>query len=408
MNAKRTIIFYCDNFGMGGTETLILRLMKWFSEQHCRTILLTQNMITNSAIISDIKNIDFEYFLYEKAKSNFFNISGDMLSFKDAENPLIITQFFPEYFKAFLLLTKGKYHINFTHTIYIVHPHSTYLASRKILFLGRWMVKMMLKNKTLIFMDEVCVKTFTSFYLLKESNTNYKILRLPIFIDKDYSTLTSAKNDVFNILTIARFEFPFKGYVIGLIKSFHKLRIDNKNISLTIIGYGDGRDEVNLEVNKLGETYSDSIHVLDQVPYSEINSYIEKCDVYVGMGTTILDAANKNKIVISAVAYQMSNYSSGFFHNNFRSIGEIFDANSHLLTFDVLIQDVINSSPSEFLLMANNSKDVLIENYNIDEIATQLASYSNPISNKLQFRVNWVMSYLTLIITWMTNKFKFK
>jgi hypothetical protein len=219
------------------------------------------------------------------------------------------------------------------------------------------------------------------FYKLSKNKYNFTIHRLPIFIDSNISNLNLVKNNIFNILTITRFEFPFKGYVLGLIDTFVELFKNDKKISLTIIGYGANKEEVDLKLKQIPANIKERISVLDQVAYSAIGDYINKCDLYVGMGTTILDAANKNKIVITAAAYQNYSNSTGFFHNNYKTVAEIFKSSKKYDQFYDLILEVFNTEETQFLELSKKSKNVLQSNYNIDVIAPQLYNHTKGYLN---------------------------
>lgn len=370
-NNSKTIVFYCFNFSMGGTETLILRLLEFYGNKNYRTILLTETPIHES-IIEDSRKVCFEHYIYNKDNKEFLS-GSNTLKFTRSERPLIITQFLPEFLKCFTLLRKSKYGVNFKHTLYIVHPNSTLYGPRRLTFLAKVMILVLLKKKALVFMDETCAETCLKIYNLKKTLV-FDIYRLPIFINKNLNLVK--KNDIFNILTITRFEFPFKGYVLGLINSFSQLHQKSPSTLLTIIGHGKGVTEIQTLISKLPYSVSSKISVLDEVPYHEINDYIEKCDVYVGMGTTVLDAANNNKVVITAVAYQKSNLAVGYFHEKYKTIGEVFQENKEYLIFDALLEKVLNASEYDFDYMRKKSKEALKEHYNIEVVGEKLENHT--------------------------------
>lgn len=46
------------------------------------------------------------------------------------------------------------------------------------------------------------------------------------------------RSNTINVISICRADFPFKGYVIGLIEEFAKYNADNKNSNLHVIASG--------------------------------------------------------------------------------------------------------------------------------------------------------------------------
>lgn len=397
----RTIVFYCFKFGMGGTETLILRLMEFYKDSGNRVILLTETAI-DEGIFADTERIEFEHYIYDAQRSKFCNLGAE-LRFSSNEAPLVITQFMPEFLKCYTLLKKTKYNVEVRHLLYILHPHSTFYGPKRLKILARKMIISLLKNRALVFMDETCIEECVKYYRLPVS-MNYPIFRLPIFIKED--THSKTKNEVFNILSICRYEFPFKGYLLGLIKTFDILHKKYENISLTIIGYGPGSFEVDALIQSLPQAVKEKLTLLKKVQYNQIHTYIKACDVYVGMGTTVLDAANLNKIVITAVAYQKADLAVGFFHENYKTIGEVYQHNNSYPVFKDLIESVINSDNEQFNKMSNMSKVVLTDNYNISNIANKILDHTlNPLTYSNALMVNFLAN-IHLISTFLIKKIK--
>ncbi|AOC95287.1 hypothetical protein BB050_02171 [Flavobacterium anhuiense] len=393
-NHKKTIVFYCFNFSMGGTETLILRLLEFYHSQNYRTILLTENPIHES-ISEDSKKVSFEHYLYDKKTKNFS--SGlKKLEFENDEKPLVITQFLPEFLKCFTLINKTRYGVNFKHTLYIVHPNSTFYGPKKITFLAKTMIMMLLRKKVLVFMDETCVEKCIEHYNLKKT-LDFVIYRLPIFINKN--NIVEKKNEIFNILTITRFEFPFKAYVLGLINSFGNICEKYPSISLTIIGHGKGKKEVENAISFLSDSKKAKINIVEEIPYHKISDYIKACDVYVGMGTTVLDVANNNKIAITAVAYQNSNLAVGYFHDNHTVIGEVLRENFKYFTFDQLLEDVIKTDSKEFENLGAKSKKRLMENYDIEIVGSNISKHTESYLSFYETILISIFSYINLYST---------
>lgn len=396
---QKTIIFYCFNFSMGGTETLILRLIQYYNDKNYRTILLTETQISDS-IIEDAKKVSFEHYVYSKESKDFLSINSK-LCFDETENPLVITQFLPEFLKCFTLLRTSKYGVGFKHTLYIVHPNSTFFGPQKLTFLAKKMILILLRKQVLVFMDETCVEKCVQHYNLKKT-INYVIYRLPLFINVNVAA--KKKNEIFNILTIARFEFPFKGYVLGLINSFSELCNKYPLISLTIIGHGKGKKEVEGLISELPVSISSKITILEEIPYHKINDSILECDVYVGMGTTVLDAANNNKIVVTAVAYQKTNLAVGFFHEEYKTIGEVFRENAEYPIFDDLLEKVLNADEGDFGSMAKRSKEVLKEHYDINSVGENLSKHTKDYLSFTERFIITILAYIHLYSVYIIKK----
>ncbi|WP_316632837.1 hypothetical protein [uncultured Flavobacterium sp.] len=402
----KTIVVFCEKMAMGGTETMIMRLLSWYSLRGFRVLLLTMREIESTSILNDLNKIDFEHYVYNFKKREFCNSKNICLSFQNNEKVWVNTQFIQEFLRCYSLLKRSKYNCYFVHNLFIVHPFSTFLFNKYFNFLGKKLIKILLTNKNLVFMDEECVNASVDFYKLDVKKFKFDILRLPFLINTDnYSTVIKSKQNNFNILTIARFEFPFKGYVLGLISSFENIfNTYEGEISLTIIGYGRDKPVVDELIDSLPIEISSKIQLLDEIPYSKIGEYIEKCSVFIGMGTTILDAANLNKIVIVPVCYQNSNLTTGYFHENFNIIGEIYREESVYETFDNLILKTLNYSQADFNKISNKSKEVLIEHYDINMIANNLFTHTNKVHSFIHCQIINCIANLCFFIVYIYNK----
>jgi hypothetical protein len=339
-----------------------------------RVVLLTEEKCKDLTLLEDLdKDIASEYYAYDKREKFFKSKAGKQLLFSDIESATVISFTILHFLKCYDLLM--KYKILFSYRIYIVHPFSVYLFSPKIKFLNRLLkpfVYLLIRQKIIVFMDEETREFCYDHYNLSTTDNKEKedIIRLPIEIAK--KVVYKAKNPELNILTISRFEFPFKAYVLGLIDTFSRIVQEGGNIRLTIIGYGDGEIFVKEKIGILTGNLRKRIRLLNQIPYSRIDDYIDQCDLYVGMGTTVLDAANRNKICISAVAYQENDLSIGFFHSDESNIGIMYKNDRTYCHFYDLIRMVMDLDDENFLEKERRSKLLLSTHYNIDTNAFKL------------------------------------
>jgi hypothetical protein len=371
-------MFYA-RMGMGGNETLIYRLLKWYGIHGYRTILLTLEKTTDKSLIEDFNVLTHEYYVYNKKEKQFYSDASQVLYFSVDEHPLIVSFNVRHFMICNYLLTSFKYKCKFRYTIYIVHPYSVLPAGKIISLLAGEFIKILLRKKILVFMDEECVQYCISFYNLKKNKYKFVIFRLPMFINNNVTITT--RNKIFNILSIGRFIFPFKGYILGLVNNYIDIYQYNNNISLTIIGYGPGDSQVFESVNAMPREIRNTISIIDSVPYCELNSYIKRCDVYVGIGTTVLDAANLDKITIVTPGYQVLNFAIGFFDENHAVLGEIYSPKKCYQNVTELITKIMSFTDEEYFEKSLKNKAVLNTYYNIDVIAGELFSHTKEYFN---------------------------
>ena len=92
----------------------------------------------------------------------------------------------------------------------------------------------MLENQNVIFMDEQTVRFTKKYYSdIQYKNQKFEIIRIPV--DSFSPKRIKKKKNIFRILSVARADFPFKGYLIGLIKFMEQIDDD---VYLDIVSYG--------------------------------------------------------------------------------------------------------------------------------------------------------------------------
>ena len=107
-----------------------------------------------------------------------------------------------------------------------------------------------------------------------------------------------------HICTIGRLVDFKLGYMLSLI-SFAK---NNPNILLTIVGYGPLQS---LILEKIGNY--NNIIFMGKKDLAESKSIVKNCDIYVGMGTTLVDAQSLGVTTIVAIESFKEGLTTGFF-----------------------------------------------------------------------------------------------
>lgn len=310
------IIFLYRNLSVGGAETLIMRIAKKFKLNGfdtavvCEAIseVMQKSLEENDIKIEKISGWDFKNILFAMKEEDMV-FTFNLKDFCFCEN----------------FLKKGKRYCQ----VILYCVHSEVLKLRRF-SIGKNLVKKFMKpilykyieNGNIIFMNESVITETEQFYG-KEINIKENLYRLSIEdIDwnEEYIQKRSCEK-TFQILTIARADFPFKGYIKGLIDSFVKLCEKYSNIRLTIISYGSDIQKLQSWLEQVGEKNRKRIVLIGETPYEMLERYYENCDLYVGMGTTILDAAKRGIISINALPYTYDLKTTGFFYDDPYSLG---------------------------------------------------------------------------------------
>lgn len=369
-NMKKKITFFYKRLILGGTETLILRMSKWLKQNEyevevvCNEIVeeLKRSFENDGIKIIIIKNFTIKEYLSQTSIYNFDIQFIVTFSFQD--------YFFSEYMKMRLKNKKIKnifYVLLPTHTL---RGRTTKITIKKkvVKHIYKKIIKKMYDSNSIFFMDEVCIESCSKYYNLNMDRSYDEIIRLPMFIN-DIKLKNTRKSPLLNILAIARFDFPFKGYLFGLIDVINELK--KKNVYLTIIGDGQGMEEIRKKIKSLGA--GDVIRLAGNVPYNDLRDYFDRADLYVGMGTTLLDASNFTVPAISVYTHTYEFLTTGFFYEYPHLLGGNEDNLEYPREKGInIVKKVMGMSSSEYLEICRKSYDSLKNMYDINKIMPKM------------------------------------
>lgn len=377
----KLFVFIYEHLTIGGTQTLIFRMANWLKEnKNAKVKIICKEENENS-----LEKLSYEFGLtikyVSKLKVNtIINEVSDLNDYGSIEFIVfqLIDLFLVEKLQKRLSLSSNSLTKK---TLYVVHYNGLKVGMNlkikvlkniiKNLFLT--MINFYLDNSNIIFMDEKTISETENYYNIKVHKD--LIFRLPVEI-KTFSEDLIAKrsnNENFEILTIARAEFPFKGYIFGLIDDFRRLYGSNKNILLTIITSGD---KSKLIINKISELSSElqiRINVISDVPYNQLDQYLIKASCYIGMGTTVLEAANTGLPVLTSTPYTFDNKIIGYFHENPRSLGDDYKS---INGYDYLLKLSL-CNKNQYYNLAKQSYKSLEKTYNIEVVMNKFVDFQN-------------------------------
>lgn len=219
----------------------------------------------------------------------------------------------------------------------------------------------------IVCIDEETIEYTEDYYL--ERSLDIEIIRVPEDIQLfDQNVINEKfKHSDFNILTIARAEFPTKGYLFGLIDWFKCDDIPD-NVTLTIISYVNGINALSQAINSVPEEKQKKIKLIGKTDFNELQSYFACAKLYVGMGTTILDAAQTGTISIAIKPFTYDLFATGTFEQDYKLI--CMDKNiSCDNQFHKLFKKISAYSENEYFKSAIDSRNVVIDYYSSEKIA---------------------------------------
>lgn len=373
-----TLICFNTRFIVGGIETYYIRMFEWADKNGYRTVLALPEKCDFDASWSDtLKRLHVEVFYYKESikRSRLRNSLKEEIAFAPDEKAVIVTPTVKEYVLA--LYYSNKYAVKANCLLYIydfIHIRVSRIKLVRMIY--RQLLVNRLWDMGLIFMDEETCEYARELYREERKG---RIIRLgKRFMEFEPEAVESRyKQKEFVILSVCRMQFPAKGYVLGLMDTFSRLYQDYGNIRLIIIGNGPDYGCLRAKYDLLDTEVKEHINLLGTVPYDEVDRYMKTANVYVGMGTTLIDAANNGLIGIVASAYQEESYSFGFFHKDYRIVGGFKEeTGGRSFQFYELLKEVYNASPEMYFTMSRETYTVAKENYGIDEIMSELTNIS--------------------------------
>lgn len=374
------MIIINDTLGTyGGSITLIERLCRWAVFKN-EKIKIYCNDISNKEIVDKLNALGLEIDCFDtySTKELKQHIDKD-LEIEDIQILNFITN-------NYLSVEKVKYlyGMDFVNLIYSIHPATFFKGTGinnkflKDLVIRRYKntIQKMNSNNDIIFMDEDTIEKTETYYSLKLDKTPI-IQALPMI----YNSLSKEelekkfKNSFDNktIFTSCRADFPFKGYLFGLIDDYADLYKNHKDIKLEIVCSGDSEDvnRVRSKIESLGDECKKNIKFHSWMSYQDLLILIGKSFLYVGMGTGVLDAAisyvpsipvkyNTYEDIADCLIYEKPNYLM------YEGYGEDKAIN--------VIEKVLNYSFEEYVDISNKCYEETKKIYDIDEFFKKIKS----------------------------------
>ena len=293
------IVFY-DTLGVyGGSTTLLLRMCKWLHDNKMNAAIMC-NSADNTEISQRIRDMGIRIDLVDPY--DYRSIAQLLKKYSQQEGLKIVTFIWNHYLD--LECIKNLYHLDFENLIYCIHPETFFkgkgVRNPKLkAFVKKLYVPIFRKmsvNNAIIMMDTVDIDV-TEKYLGTSFVTEPPIISLPIECKAraDCEEIISTGYHSNLIMTASRAEYPFKGYVFGLISDFCSLKKKYPEIKLLIVSGGGDIEQLRNAIAQVDETVRRDIELCGWLEYDVLLKQIEACKVFVGMGTSVLESALRYK-----------------------------------------------------------------------------------------------------------------
>ena len=386
----KNVVFYLKEFHIGGAQLLILRLAKKFVELGYSATII--GIFEDENIFKEIKKANINAITIEDWEND--RIARKIIK-NICDSSSVVTMNWQDYCR--ILYLKG----NSRHVIfYAVHRNDLITAAKNrikmVEFINKIIVtkaiKELIDRKTIVAIDEDTVEASQNFYCFSENVAKtFKILRIAIDDDENtYPVSLKFEDNALRVLAIARADFPFKGYLMGMIDCM-KPGILPSNTILEIVSVGKDQEKLEKKVEECSDEIRDRIKLYGKLNYKELEVLYKRSKVFVGMGTALLDAARYGTISVPVAAYTYDVESKGFFHDDCR---RIVVKEGSLEDFKCCIEWVERLSREEYAFYYDKNKELIRENYHVDKIACELVDILNGCANNDDLLRRCKLSYL--------------
>lgn len=232
-------------------------------------------------------------------------------------------------------------------------------------------------NNSIIYPANQTIELMQNYYNLELDQNREKVLRLPMEIKEfDVEVIKGKKSlECFNMIAILRADFPFLGYVVGLIKDFEKIYKANNKVTLSIISRGKGFTEIRNTIETLEVEVQTKIDLIEGVPYEQLGEYFNKSHLNIGQGTTVLDAANHGvpSLIIKENSYEC--LTKGFYNRE----SDYLCAQRHEEVEPIFnyVDKLMRLTEIEYLELCNNTYQSLRDNNSIENFTSRLLEIQN-------------------------------
>lgn len=290
------------SMGMGGIESNYSNIMKYSVAQGYRVIWLTTHgheQVSAFKEITDDPRVEKQYVLRSP-----FGPVYPKLNWSPDDEVTVLTTDLLRYFisnAVFSLTPCARY----SHLLTVPHFKGFAIFPEKCFNAGLlrsyWQKKMakgvgwLNQNNVLVGFSRIHLDAYENNYGIAISNKSDKLVPPVFSLEKpskeEIASRSVLRKNRFNIVTCTRFDFPHKGYLLGLIKSFAKIHAEYPQTSLIIIGYGEGQNQVNEAIRSLPVDTRHCVELTGSLSQNELKKRMRRCHVNVGVAGSMLRGA---------------------------------------------------------------------------------------------------------------------
>lgn len=300
---KYTLIVNYPVLLAGGIETGLAAAMRHFLKEGHRVIWITTTEYCRSVVFRSLaEDPGLETVIWEKWERL---LGIPRISFREDERVIMLSCCAMHYVIGEELKRRTKvrefkhYYIvsHFTGEEYYPDLFMKTRPGRKLLY-GYWqkVLNRMVENDCLRGFSTEHLENYEDYYHISVADKEKKIIPDfdfgPLQFDEENTgNRERERGERFVISTCARFEFPHKAYILGLVDSFHTLKQKYPQTVLQIIGGGEGEAELKQKIAALPEEIRRDIRLTGVVSPDDLWNYYLDSHVIVGVAGAVAEGA---------------------------------------------------------------------------------------------------------------------
>ena len=312
-NMKPLVIFVQDRFFLGGIEVLELKLVEELARLNYQVVVASRD---NDTLAKNTSN--FTHFIHS-GYPDFISRLPTIIN-NDYKGIIFVSLHPTAAMAAELAGRKIRKLHKSSPTIYHFH----WVSHSRAFFFSQWLLAQklyayffkLLPAKSTYFMNDASKLAHQSFWRI--SLDKYPIIRIvgrKTLVKKQIipnigTRIGELRCSDLRIVSVGRL-VPFKSYNINAPSIIRRLLDLGVNVTWDIWGYGP--DEPRIFYKAREQNVADKIRLLGALPHSEFDETVSAYDVFVGMGTSVLEAAKTGTPSCVAVENH-GDASYGFLH----------------------------------------------------------------------------------------------
>ena len=405
---RRAVVINYRNMAVGGIENYAYQIMKHAMKEDFDVIWFSDPTPIVSSIYDDVLNS--KKLTIVKCDTHKFNwFKHKKLSLNNYERIVLLSFSFFDHLRILELIKKEKLRnaVPFLITPHftggLIFPEQNFKILRKVIRKNvgkeyfRWV-----NSGEMLFLAQNHIDAIENAYNFVIDD-NLKRMA-PEYVERrefiENEVLEKFSQKPFRIVSAGRFEFPHKGYVLGLIDAVAKIIDEKEDIELVIVGDGRDREQVEEKIKSLNPVAKPRVKLLPMMPVKNLLDLYQSCNLSISVAGCASMGARIGLLTLPARHYTNACEVYGFFPDSKNM------TTSTKPGYDVIpfIKRVLNMNAKEYLNLSRAAYDSFDDKkISINDFIDMNKEYFPYIPSKKVIRKFKIIYYLDKIVFYINK-----